>query len=203
LFAGATLMMGVLGTSALAAHQIALQIAAVVFMVPLGISLAGTVRVGHAVGRSDSPGTRRAGHAAILIGAFFQATMAIVVIATRDKIPYLFLGDEATPATVSLAATLLFIGALFFIADGMQSVASGALRGLNDTFIPFLFSFVGFWLVGFSCAYALAFPLGYGAPGIWTGLLTGLIAYAAMLIWRFELLTRRGYLPAPDKTASI
>jgi MATE family multidrug resistance protein len=197
LFAGATLMMGALGTSALAAHQIALQIAAVVFMVPLGISFAATVRVGQAVGRGDAAGTRRAGHASLVLGTTFQAAMAICVIATRDQLPMLFLGEDATPETVAIAKTLLLIGATFFIVDGLQAVASGALRGFNDTFVPFLFSATGFWLVGFVSAYLLAFKAGLGAPGIWIGLAFGLAVYAGLLVWRFEALTRRGYLPAP------
>jgi MATE family multidrug resistance protein len=196
LFAGATLMMGVIGTSALAAHQIALQVAAVVFMVPLGISFAATVRVGHAVGRGDAPGSRRAGHAAIVLALGFQAAMAICVLATRDQLPMLFLGEGASPATVAIASSLLFIAATFFLADGLQAVSSGALRGLNDTFVPFLFSAFGFWLVGFVGAYLLAFKFNLGANGIWIGLSLGLAVYAGLLIWRFEALTRRGYLPA-------
>jgi MATE family multidrug resistance protein len=196
LFAGATLMMGMIGTNALAAHQIALQVAAIVFMVPLGISFASTVRVGHAVGRGDAAASRRAGHAAIMLGTCFQATMAVCVIATREHLPMLFLGDEATPATVAIASTLLLVGALFFVADGLQTIAAGALRGLSDTFVPFLFSAAGFWLVGFLGAYLLAFKADFGAVGIWIGLLSGLTVYAGLLLWRFELLTRGGYLPA-------
>ncbi|MGZ3412123.1 MAG: MATE family efflux transporter [Xanthobacteraceae bacterium] len=199
LFAGAALMMGLIGTSALAAHQIALQIAAIVFMVPLGISFASTVRVGHAVGRRDADAARRAGHAAIILGIGFQATMAICVLASRHELPFLFLGDSASPATVALASTLLLIGALFFVADGLQAITSGALRGFSDTLVPFLFSATGFWLVGFCGAYLLAFKADLGAVGIWIGLLSGLTVYAALLIWRFEALTRRGYLPAKSE----
>ena len=199
LFASATLMIGTIGINELAAHQIALQIAAIVFMVPLGVSFAATVRVGHAVGRRDAAATRRAGHAAIVLGTLFQCAMAVCVIATRYQLPFLFLGEAATPMTVAIASTLLLIGAMFFVADGLQCIAAGVLRGFNDTFIPFLFSATGFWLVGFVSAYVLAFPLGYGAAGIWIGLLAGLTVYAALLIWRFELLTRRGYLPAVDE----
>jgi MATE family multidrug resistance protein len=196
LFASASLLMGLIGTSALAAHQIALQIAAIVFMVPLGISFAVTVRVGQAVGRRDAPGARRAGWTAITLAATFQIAMAICVIATRDCLPFLFLGNDTAPETVSTATSLLFIGALFFLVDGLQSVTSGALRGFNDTFVPFLFSATGFWLVGFSTCYLLAFGYGFGAQGIWIGLSAGIAIYAALLLWRFAVLTQRGYLPA-------
>jgi MATE family multidrug resistance protein len=198
LFALAALMMGWIGTTALAAHQIALTVASVLFMVPFGISMAATVRVGHAVGRRDSAATRRAGFTAIILGTIFMAAMTIVVAAGRHQIPLLFLGsDTATSvATVSLAATLLFVGATFFIADGVQTIGAGALRGLNDTRIPLLFSAICFWVIGFGSAYRLGFPGGMGAVGIWIGLSVGLAAYALLLVWRFHLLTRRGYLPA-------
>ncbi len=114
--------MGWIGTSALAAHQIALQIASILFMVPFGISMAATVRVGHAVGRRDSPGTRSAGFVAIWIGIVFMMAMTLLVIATREMLPVLFLGSD-TPRrrrTAALAATLLVVGASFFIADGCR-----------------------------------------------------------------------------------
>src|SRR5262249_30124504 len=141
-FAAAALVMGSIGTTALAAHQIALQTAAVLFMVSFGIALAATVRVGQAVGRKDAIGTRRAGVAAILLGAAFMTGMTVIVALTRSYIPLLFLGAEApdAAATVALAATLLVVGASFFIADGTQTVAAGALRGLNDTRLPLLFA---------------------------------------------------------------
>lgn len=197
LFAGAAILMGWIGTTALAAHQIALQIAAILFMVPFGISMAATVRVGHAVGRNDSAGTRRAGFAAIGLGALFMATMVLVILAFRHVIPLMFLGADATDATatVALAATLLAIGATFSVVDGIQTIAAGALRGLNDTRIPMIFAAISFWLVGFTASYALAFPAGLEAIGIWIGFTVGLGLYAALLVWRFDALTRRGYMP--------
>jgi len=113
-----------IGTVALAAHQIALQIAAVMFMVPFGIAMAATVRVGHAAGRGDAVATRRAGFAAIVLGAAFMAAMTLLVALTRHTLPLLFLGADAPdPQTVALAASLLVLGATFFIADGVQTVA--------------------------------------------------------------------------------
>ena len=150
LFGAAGLLMGLISTTALAAHQIALQIAAILYMVPFGISMAATVRVGHAVGRRDRDAVRRAGYVAILLGTAFMATMTLAVILGRFTIAELFLG-EAVDATATLTATLLLVGTTFFITDGIQTVANGALRGMNDTRIPLLFATFSYWLVGFTC----------------------------------------------------
>jgi MATE family multidrug resistance protein len=203
LFATAALMMGWISTTALAAHQIALTTAAILFMVPFGISMAATVRVGQAVGRRDAQATRRAGFAAIGIGIVFMAAMTLVIIAGRNYIPAAFLGGDSTEsrATLDLAAMLLVVGSTFFIADGVQTIGAGALRGLNDTRIPLLFSALCFWGIGFSASYRLGFPMGLGAVGIWIGLSIGLAAFAVLLVWRFHALTKRGYLPAVPTAA--
>lgn len=197
-FAAAALLMGWIGTVELAAHQIALQVASILFMVPYGISLAATVRVGHAVGRREPQSAQRAGLAAVALAAGFMAAMTIVVMLARDVIPHLFLGAAAADAraTAGLAALLLVVGASFFIADGVQAVAAGALRGLNDTRVPMLFAAICFWAVGFVACYVLGFPAGWGAVGVWIGLSAGVILYAALLVWRFLSLTKRSYLPA-------
>jgi MATE family multidrug resistance protein len=195
LFMSAALLMGWIGTSELAAHQIALQTAGVLFMVPYGVSMAATVRVGHAVGRGDAAATRRAGFVAIAVSGVFMAFMTGVVIASRFQIAHLFLGSGADPRTAELVGLLLIVGATFFICDGLQTTAAGALRGLNDTRVPLLFAVVSFWLVGFAASYGLAFPLGYGAIGIWIGFSVSLVVFAALLILRFRSLTGRGYLP--------
>lgn len=196
-FAAAALLMGLIGTEALAAHQIAVTTASILFMVPFGVSMAATVRVGHAVGRRDTDATRRAGLAAIALGMGFMAAMTLLVALVRHFIPLLFLGLDtpASDATLQLAALLLAVGASFFIADGVQTVAVGALRGLNDTRMPLLFAAICFWLIGFSACWGLGFTLGYGPVGIWIGLSIGLMIYAILLIRRFHSLTRRGYLP--------
>ena len=110
----------------------------------------------------------------------------------------LFLGTEAPQSaeTIALAATLLVLGASFFITDGVQTVAGGALRGLNDTRVPLLFSALSFWAVGFVSSYWLGFPMGLGAIGVWIGLSLGTAVYAGLLVWRFHVLTARDYLPA-------
>ena len=127
-----------------------------------------------------------------------MAAMAVLAIATRHIIPLAFLGTITVEndATATLAATLLAVGASFFIADGMQTVAAGALRGFNDTRIPLLFSALCFWAVGFPACYLLGFSLDGGAVGVWIGLSIGVALYAVLLVWRFHALTKRGYLPA-------
>lgn len=203
LFATAALMMGWIGTTELAAHQIALTVASILFMVPFGISMAATVRVGQAVGRRDARATRRAGFTAIMLGALFMAAMTIIIMLTRDYIPLAFLGGEAANAhaTLELAALLLVVGSTFFVADGVQSIGAGALRGLNDTRVPLLFSAICFWVIGFSASYRLGFPMGLGAFGIWIGLSISVAVYAVLLIWRFHILTKRGYLPTIPSAA--
>jgi MATE family multidrug resistance protein len=201
LFACASLLMGWIGTEALAAHQIAIQVASIMFMVPFGISMAATVRVGQAVGRAAPEAARRAGFAALILSVVFMLTMALVVALTRDTIPFFFLNEtSAHPETIALASLLLGMGAGFFVFDGLQTVALGALRGLNDTRVPLVFAVLSFWLVGFASAYVLAFVLGYRAPGIWVGLTLGLVVYAVLLVWRFQRLTVHG-LPAGAEMA--
>jgi MATE family multidrug resistance protein len=201
LFAAAALLMGRISTSAVAAHQIALQTAAVLYMVPFGISLAATVRVGQAVGRRDPIGTRRAGFTAIGLAVAFMAIMTLVIVAMRQVIPLAFFGTGAVEAaeTIALAAMLLVVGASFFIADGAQAVAAGALRGLNDTRIPMGFAALSFWIIGFTSCVSLAFTAGLGAVGVWIGLSLATGIYAILLVTRFQVLTRRGYLPAVQR----
>ncbi|UGY06945.1 MATE family efflux transporter [Bradyrhizobium quebecense] len=190
LFGAAGLLMGLISTTALAAHQIALQIAAILFMVPFGVSMAATVRVGQAVGRRDTDAVQRAGFVAVALSGVFMSIMTLAVILARFEIAALFLG-EASDATAQLTAMLLLIGATFFIADGVQTTTAGALRGMHDTQVPLLFATVSYWLIGFASAYALAFWVGLKAPGVWIGLSLGTAVYATLLILRFRLLARR------------
>jgi len=198
LFSSAAILVGWIGTAPLAAHQIALQVASILFMVPFGISLAATVRVGHAVGRRDPVASRRAGFTAILLGGACMVVITLATVAFRDQIPFLFLGGEgiANADTARLAAILLAIGGTFFVTDGLQTIAAGALRGLNDTRVPMLFAAVSFWLIGFTGAYGLAFWAGLDTVGIWIGFSFSVVTYATLLIWRFHRLTLRGYLPS-------
>jgi MATE family multidrug resistance protein len=193
LFGAAGLLMGLISTSALAAHQIALQITAILFMVPFGISMAATVRVGHAVGRNDADGVKRAGLVATLLGIALVAALTLVVIAGRFEIAQLFFGDAAGSAgeAIALIATLLLVGSTFFIADGIQTIAAGALRGMNDTGIPLLFAAISYWLIAFPLACVLGFRTPLGAVGVWIGLSVGTTVYATLLVLRFRLLASR------------
>jgi multidrug resistance protein, MATE family len=192
LFSSAGLLMGLISTTALAAHQVALQITAILFMVPYGIGMAATVRVGHAAGRRDAAAIRRAGFVAMLLGIALSALLTCVVVTARIVVARFFLGHAApdADATIQLAATLLLIGATLFIPDGLQATASGALRGLKDTRVPLLFAAISYWLIGFSAAYAFAFLLPFGAIGVWVGLSLGTAVHATLLILRFLRLSR-------------
>jgi MATE family multidrug resistance protein len=197
LFSSAALLVGWLGRTQLAAHQIALQLVTIIFMVPFGISVAATVRVGHAVGRGDAIGTRRAAFSALALGAAVLLAITLSVVLFRRGIPIVFLGGEARDSeTAGYVTSLLLIGATFFINDGMQGIAAGALRGLNDTAMPLLFALVSFWLVGFTSAYWLAFHAHLGVFGVWIGFSLSVATFAALLVWRLQLLTSRGYMPA-------
>jgi MATE family multidrug resistance protein len=197
LFAAAAFLMGWISTTAIAAHQIALQVTAILFMIPFGISQAATVRVGQAVGRSDAAGVRRAGFVAMLLGIALAVVLTVAVIATRFDIARLFLGAASdADATLELAATLLVIGATFFVTDGLQSIAAGSLRGMKDTSVPLLFAAISYWLIGFSTAFGLAFWTPLGAVGVWIGLSVGTAFYAALLILRFRILSARLVTPA-------
>jgi MATE family multidrug resistance protein len=192
LFAAAALLMGLISTTALAAHQIALQIAAILFMVPFGVGMAATVRVGHAIGRGDGPAVKRAGSVATSLGIVFMSAMTLVVILGRFAIARFFFGEAAESAgVIDLTATLLMVGATFFVADGIQTVAAGALRGMNDTRIPLLFAAISYWLIGFPAAYGLAFRMELGAVGVWIGLSCGTAVYAVLLVLRFRRLADR------------
>jgi MATE family multidrug resistance protein len=193
LFSAAALLMGLISTTALASHQVALQVTAILFMVPFGIGMAATVRVGHAVGRNDAAAVGRAGLVAILLGIVLVSAMTFGGILGRFAIARFFFGEaaESAGAAIELTATLLMVGATLFVADGIQTIAAGALRGMNDTRLPLLFATVSYWGIGFTTAYGLAFGAKFGAVGVWIGLSCGTAVYALLLILRFRLLARR------------
>jgi len=193
LFAGAGFLMGWIGTTELAAHQIALQCGAVTFMVPLGFSQAATVRVGLAAGRRDPTGVYRAGITALGLGVLFMAMMCVILLTFPEPIISFFL-DEDLPASrdvITLGVTFLMFAAFFQVFDACQVIAMGLLRGLKDTRVPMIYAAIAYWLVGLSASYALAFHAGFGGNGIWAGLLIALITAAALLIVRFIRLHRR------------
>lgn len=179
---GATgLLMGWLGTVAVASHQVALQLAALTFMVPLGVAQATSVLVGQAVGRADPPGARRAAGAGGLVGTGFMLVTAALLLAFPETFARWF-SDE--PEVVRVAALLLPIAGVFQVFDGLQVVSSGALRGIADTRVPMVLTLVGFWLVGVPMSGWLGFGLEWGAQGIWWGLAIGIGAVALLLVAR-------------------
>ena len=155
--------------------------------------MAATVRVGHAVGRNDPDGVKRAGLVATLLGIALVAALTVAVMAGRFEIAQLFFGEAAASAgeAIALTATLLLVGATFFIADGVQTIAAGALRGMNDTRVPLLFAAISYWMIGFPLACVLGFRTAFGAAGVWIGLSVGTAVYATLLVLRFRLLANR------------
>ena len=192
LFAGAAFLMGWIGTAEVAAHQIAIQIASTSFMVPLGVSMAATVRVGLAVGAGDLAAARRAGFVACTLGTAFMAGCALLFWLVPHGLAGLFLGadDPAAPPVLALAATFLMMAAVFQLADGLQVIGAGSLRGLGDTRMPMLFAAVGYWAVGFPSCILIGFGLGWGGVGVWAGLALALMVVATLMVGRFERLTR-------------
>ncbi|MDP9097090.1 MAG: MATE family efflux transporter [Pseudomonadota bacterium] len=188
LFLAAAILIGLLGPDALAAQQVALMSISVAFMIPLGISQAANVRVGHAVGARDPAAVRRAGIAAILLGGGAEVAFAGLSLVVPSHIAGLFLAPG--PAFVT-AIALLRVAAMFQIADGVQTVAAGALRGLGDSRTPFLLAAFGYWAVGFPAAWFLTLHTGLGAAGAWWGLAFGLTTVATLLTARFLTRTRR------------
>jgi multidrug resistance protein, MATE family len=182
-FAAATALIARLGPVPLSGHEIALNCAALSFMVPLGISSAAAVRVGQQLGRGDPEGARRAGWSAIILGVGFMACSGLVFVSIPTWIARLFSPD---PIVIRTGARLLLVAAAFQLFDGLQTVATGALRGSGDTKTPMLANFVAYWLIGLPVGYLLCFKLGWGAVGVWIGLCGGLmmIGSALLLTWQ-------------------
>lgn len=187
LFIAAVFLMGLIGTASLAAHAIAIQIASLTFMVPLGLSQAVTVRVGLAYGRGDPDGITRAGWTAFAIGVAFMSAMAIVMFAIPETLAGLFLDDRLAEnrGVVPLAVSFLYVAALFQVFDGAQAVGAGMLRGLQDTTVPMIFAGFGYWVVGMGIAVWLGFGLGWDGIGIWIGLAAGLAIVSVLMIGRW------------------
>ena len=196
LFTAAALLMGRIGTDEVAAHAIALQCASMAFMVPLGLGIAATVRVGHAYGRSDPEGIRKAGWTAFALGVGFMAMASILFLTLGPVIVTWFL-DPRVPENahaLGLAAAFLAVAGVFQLVDGAQVVAAHALRGLSDTKIPMLLAILGYWGVGLPISYMLGFVAGWEGVGIWIGLASGLAFVAVVLVTRFAMRERLGLL---------
>jgi MATE family multidrug resistance protein len=187
-FATTGILMGLLGADALGAHQLVMNCISVIFMVPLGIAQAATVRVAVALGSGIPAAARRAGFVALVLGVAYMAIMALGVLTAPRAIASIYVDIDAAAnhGLAEIAVQLFAIAALFQIFDGVQAIAAGALRGYRDTAIPLLLAVVGYWGVGFAGGWLLAFPAGYGALGLWSGLAVGLAAVALMLTVRLH-----------------
>jgi MATE family multidrug resistance protein len=194
-FNAAGVLMGLLGPDALGAHQLAINFASLTFMVPLGIAQAATVRVAYELGAGAAAAARRAGFVALALGGCLMLAPSALMLGLPLTIAglYLDLANPANQGAAALAVRLLAIGAAFQVFDGMQVIAVGALRGYRDTAVPMLIGAFGYWGAGFAMSWALAFPLGYGATGLWWGLALGLAIVALLLSLRLHLRSRLAY----------
>jgi len=191
-FSLVTLLMGLVSSAALAAHQVALNVASVTFQVPFAIGAAAAVRVGHAVGRRDEPGLARAGWTAFSVGVVFGLGSALSLFVFRSDLALLYLPD-ADPVVLALTAHLLAIAAVFQLADGAQAIGFGVLRGLDDTRLPVLFNVLGYAILGLPFGWFTVFHLGWEPGMLWWGLSIALAAVSTLLALRFRAVTlRRG-----------
>jgi MATE family multidrug resistance protein len=199
-FSAATALIARLDAVSVAAHQIALNCASLTYMVPLGISSAAAVRVGQAIGRRDFIAAGRSGWAAISMGAGFMSLAALLlVLAPR----WIVRGFTPDPQVMRVGVTLLFVAAAFQLFDGLQTVATGALRGAGETRIPMFSSFVAYWVIGLPLGYYLGFRRGLGAAGMWTGLAVSLAVIGTLLVfaWKHKV---RALVASPEaKVASV
>jgi multidrug resistance protein, MATE family len=193
LFMTTGIMMGLLGADALGAHQLVFNVLGVVFMVPLGLAQAATVRVAFQLGRGAALAARRAAFVSLALGALFMAGSAVVLWTLPRPLAglYLNLADPANRGVIAIAVQLFMIAAIFQIFDGAQVIAGGALRGYRDTTVPMLLAGIGYWAVGFAGGWLLAFPLGFGPIGLWIGLALGLATVAISLTLRLHAHSHR------------
>jgi MATE family multidrug resistance protein len=178
-FSATTVLIARLGALPLAGHQIALNVASLTFMVPLGIGSAAAVRVGHALGAQDVHGAARAGWMALLFGATFMSCAALVLFLFPQAIARVY---SPQPQVIRMGATLLMVAAVFQLFDGLQAVATGALRGAGNTRAPMLTNLLGYWMIGLPLGAVLGFKFGLGAVGFWTGLCVALILIGSILL---------------------
>ncbi|RPF72714.1 MATE family efflux transporter [Aurantiacibacter spongiae] len=199
IFGAAAFLMGRIGATPLAAHAIALQIVALAFQVPFGVSQAATIRVGYYFGARDAEGVRRAGTVALVMGTGFMVLTALALLLAPEYLLALYIDpwNPDEPAVAEFALAFLAIGAAFQLVDGLQVVAAGALRGLQDTRVPMAIAIFAYWIPGFGVATWLAFGTDTGARGVWFGLATGLAVAAALLLARWLSRERLGLIAAP------
>lgn len=192
LFMAASLLMGRLGTTELAAHGIAMQFASLAFMIPVGLSQVAAVRVGLSAGRHDLEGIKRAAITILTLGAGCSVVGSLIFALYPRELATLYLDTGRPDAAEVLAyvGPLIILAGVFQLTDGMQAIASGLLRGLKDTKIPMLLALISYWPIGFVFAWVFAFPLGFGGIGVWIGFVVGLLAAAVFLNYRFYRIYR-------------
>jgi multidrug resistance protein, MATE family len=198
-FTAAVFLMGLISTAAVAAHSVALQIASLTFMVPLGIAQAVTVRVGMGYGRRDAPAITRSGWTGFVLAVGFMTLTALVMWLFPAPLIGLFV-DPGAPGgaeVMRLAIAFLMVAAIFQIVDGAQVAGAGMLRGLHDTAVPMMIALFGYWGIGIGVGAWLAFRAGWGGVGIWTGLATGLGIVAVLMLIRWRMRDRLGLVPGP------
>jgi len=188
IFAAIALVLGFLGATVVAGHQIALNVAGMSFMLPLSLAMAITVRVGHALGRGSPAEARFIGLIGITLAGLIMAFMALLIFTLADPISRIYTEDTQV---LAIATHLLVFAALFQISDGLQVAGSGALRGFKDTRVPFLITFLAYWVIGFPSGYYLGITLAMGASGMWLGLFFGLSIAAVLLNARFWWLSEK------------
>ena len=200
-FNAAVFLMGLISIESVAAHAIAIQIASITFMVPLGISQAVTVRVGRAYGAHDPDAIRRAGWTAFAVTMAFMACSATVMLLAPASLISVFidLDNPANATVVGLAITFTMLAGIFQLADGAQSVAAGMLRGLHDTRVPMIFAAIGYWGIGLPFGALLAFWGGWEGVGIWAGLATGLAVVAVLMTTRWIMREKLHLVPHLSK----
>jgi len=182
-FSFAAIMVGWIGTIALAAHQIAISLASITYMMATGIATATTIRVGNQLGKHNIPMLRKVGFTGFILGATFMGFNAIILISLSNYLPTLYIADYDV---IYISSKLILIAAVFQISDGLQVVGLGALRGMSDVRIPTLVTLIAYWILALPIGYLLGIHLNFGPIGIWTGLLIGLTFTAGMLIYRFN-----------------
>ncbi len=187
MFAGVALLMGSISAIAVAGHQIAINVASTTFMVPLGISLATTVRVGRALGRGDPRGARRAGWLGMQLALAINVLSAALLVTFPGPIASIYTRDQGV---IAIAVQLLVLAAIFQLSDGLQVSAAGALRGVKDTRGPMIVTVVAYWLIGLPFGYWLCFHRDLGPRGLWIGIIGGLTVAGVLLAARFRHLTR-------------
>jgi MATE family multidrug resistance protein len=192
LFIVTALLIGRLGATEAASHQIAINVAQLCFMIPMGVAEATTVRVGHAVGSGNGLGVRRAAIAGLLIILGTQTLSALVLLFGHDAIVGVYTNDLGVAA---LASTLLLYAAAFQFPDGIQVLSAGALRGLKDTRVPMFIAMFSYWGLGMPLGAGLGLGLGMGPQGMWLGLILGLTAAAILMAWRLRVSSARAGLP--------